>query len=142
MRNDHTAHLPAGRLYLSFPIWTPDLLRTAREKKASALERRDEHAQEMNRCFAEMAATDNLIKKAFLYRDAAQAYEKMDLTGWRWYQWVPEGDAVLPWGDGVLVGQEGSVWSKGNDRFSPKKVVGKATIRLDAREAGTSALHP
>jgi hypothetical protein len=116
-------------MYLSFPIWTKDLLSKARENKAQAFERRDEHANEKDRFLAEMKTTNNVIKKAFLYRDAAEAYEKMDLTGWRWYQWVPEDEGVVALESGVLVGQVGTIWSKGKDTFSPKKVLGEAIIR-------------
>jgi hypothetical protein len=110
-------------------VWTQDLLDSARVKKAQAFEKRDEHAHEKDRCLSEMQDTNNLLKKAMLYRDAAEAFEKMDLSGWRWYQWIPDQDGVIPMGDQVLIGREGSVWSKGFDRFSAKKVLGKAVIR-------------
>ncbi|GKY94037.1 hypothetical protein MPSEU_000370400 [Mayamaea pseudoterrestris] len=128
-RNDQTAQLHPGRLYLSFPIWTQELLDSAQVKKAEAFERRDELVVEKDRFLSEMQATNNLLKKAMLYRDAAEAFEKMDLTGWRWYQWVPDSDGVVPMGNQVLVGQEGTIFSKGFDRFSAKKILGKAMIR-------------
>jgi hypothetical protein len=143
MRNTHTAHLPAGRLFLSFPIWTKELLDKARENKAAAFQRRDLHASEKDRYLNEMHAENNIVKKAFLYRNAAEAYEKMDLTGWRWYTWIPEEDAVLDMGNGLLVGQVGSVWQKGDDFFSVKTNLGEAKIRLDMpEETSTSKLHP
>ena len=142
-RNEHTAHLPAGRIYISFPVWTQALLTTAQEKKALAFQRRDELVIEKDRYLSEMQATNNIFKKVMLYRDAAEAFEKMDLTGHRFYNLIPDSDAIISMGERVLIGQEGTVWLKGNDRFSPKKIVGKATMRLRQLDAVSSGhLHP
>jgi hypothetical protein len=118
------------------------LLTTAQEKKALAFERRDEHAMEKDRFLSEMQATNNIFHKLLLYRDAAESFEKMDLTGWRWYQLIPDKDGVIAMGDDILVGQEGTVWAKGFDRFSPKKIVGKATLRVNQRGPANDGLRP
>lgn len=69
--------LPAGRLYLSFPIWTLDLLNKQQVAKAEAVKKAKEYELETNEKLSAMRETNNIFMKALRYRDATEAYEKV-----------------------------------------------------------------
>lgn len=130
----NSAKLPAGRLYISFPIWTRDLLVEQQTAKADCLKRAAEYNAEKNHELEEMQKTENLFMKAVHYRNAAAAYEKMELTGVRSYQWIPDMDDVVLLKDDLLVGTTGSIWTVSKDIFRAKTLLGGAEIRIDPSE--------
>jgi hypothetical protein len=73
VKNNGGAKLPAGRMYLSFPVWTMELLAEHQARKADVEERASVYIKEKNDKLAAMQETDNLWKKANLYREAASS---------------------------------------------------------------------
>jgi hypothetical protein len=127
------ARLPAGRMYLSFPVWTYDGLMEQQEAKADAEKRANEFLQEKNDALQAMQETNNLFMKAWQYRNAAAAYEKHELTGIRWYQWIPDMDHVVKMQDDLYVGMSGSVFTMDKGFFKAKHLIGEAMIRPAAK---------
>ena len=103
------------------------------EKKLKAEKMAKEYNDEKNAKLAEMQATNNFIKKAFLYRDAAQAYEKMEMTCARSYQWIPNEDDVTEIKDGILIANKGTVWTKPKQMFARHNLIGDAFIQAAAK---------
>ena len=75
------ANLPAGRLYISFPVWEQEGLAVRQAEKFNAEARAKEYAQERDEELEKYATETNLIKKAMHYRNAVAAVEKIDFTG-------------------------------------------------------------
>lgn len=136
------AKLPAGRLYVAFPIFTQELLAQNQATKAQVEEKAQEFRQELQDKLLAMQQTDNLWKKAWYYRDAAQAHEKLDMSGYRSWQWVPNPDQVVPIQDGLLVGIKGYIWSKAHGMFAPKVDIGTAMIRPVENDDNKNTLLP
>jgi len=109
-RND--ASLSAGRVYLSFPIWTKETLAYAREQKKNVLERAAEALKEKDEELEKYQAHPNPLMKALHYRNAYLAAEKYWLQPVKAMQQVPEEDEVLELQNDLFCTTKGLVWSK------------------------------
>jgi hypothetical protein len=107
------ANLPAGCLYLTFPIWEQEGLAIRQAEKYEAETKAKEFAHERDEEFRKYATETNLFKKVLHYRNAVAAVEKIDFTGVNFLSRVPNSDEVIPIGNGLLLETKGSVWTKG-----------------------------
>jgi hypothetical protein len=117
------------------------MLKKQQATKADVEARAAEFCDEKNSKLQEMSLETNIIKKALLYCDAAEAYEKMDFTGFRSFKWIPSMEAVLSIQDGLLLGREGTLWTRGKDLLSKKAPLGTATIRPDGDASTRGTLN-
>jgi hypothetical protein len=109
-RNDAT--LQKGRIYLSFPVWTKDTLAFARTEKDRVLARAKECLDDKNEEMAKMQATDNILEKAWHYRNSYAAAEKYWLQPLKSLEMVPDKDEVIALQDDLLLTTKGTVWTK------------------------------
>eukprot|EP00545_Synedropsis_sp_CCMP1620_P003111 CAMPEP_0119008880 /NCGR_PEP_ID=MMETSP1176-20130426/4000_1 /TAXON_ID=265551 /ORGANISM="Synedropsis recta cf, Strain CCMP1620" /LENGTH=274 /DNA_ID=CAMNT_0006961291 /DNA_START=65 /DNA_END=889 /DNA_ORIENTATION=+ len=109
-RND--ASLDAGRLYLSFPIWTKIGLKEAQEQKEFVMSRTKELMNEKNEHMAKYQADHNPLMKALHYRNAVAAVEKNSFLDLKSVDMVPSSDDIIPLQDDLLLTTKGLVFSK------------------------------
>jgi hypothetical protein len=133
VRNAVSAKLPSGCLYVTFPIFTPDMLAAQQVQKAEAERRHKEHDDVKNMKLVEMNNEGNIIRKLLLYREAAEAYEKRELSAAAYYQWIPGSEGVIAMQPGLLVGTTGSIYSVSKDMFKTKSLIGEAKIQPEPR---------
>jgi hypothetical protein len=126
VKNNGGAKLPAGRMYLSFPVWTMELLAEHQARKADVEERASVYIKEKNDKLAAMQETDNLWKKANLYREAAAASEALELTAVHTFQLIPNMDEVVRLQDGLLMGNKGTIYHQ--DYFGKRVDLGEALV--------------
>ena len=94
--------------------------REVQEQNAEALAEKDLHLEKMN-------STNNLIMKAFHYRNAFAAFEKVlyapTVSG------IPDEMDMMELPNGLLVTREGSMYRKGNALIGPAWLkLGKVTL--------------
>lgn len=115
-RND--ASLQAGRVYLSFPVWTKDTLAYAREQKKLVLKEAADAIKEKDEALQKYQSDPNLLQKALHYRNAYIAAEKYWLQPLRAMQQVPDEDEVVELQKDLFCTTKGLVWSKALPRGS------------------------
>jgi hypothetical protein len=113
------ASLPAGRLYLSFPVWTKAGLVDAQHHKLDVVNRARKHMKDKEDELVKMESTNNPFKKAFHFRNAAEATERyqmqnMERSG---VEQVPEPEGVVPIKNDLLLATKGLAWSKEKSPF-------------------------
>jgi hypothetical protein len=128
-----SAKLPSGCLYVTFPLWTPEMLAAQQVQKAEAERRHKEHDDVKNMKLGEMNNEGNIIRKLLLYREAAEAFEKRELSAASYYQWIPSSGGVIEMQPGLLVGMTGSVYSVSKDMFKTKTLIGEAKIQPEPK---------
>jgi hypothetical protein len=124
---DNGAKLCAGRVYLAFPVWTPELLAEHQAKKAEVEQRANAYMQEKNDKLAAIQETDCLVTKVLLYRDAAAAAELYELTAVHTFQSIPNMNQVLRIQDGLLMNLNGIIWKR--DSAGMRVDLGDAVVR-------------
>jgi len=87
---------------------------------------RQEYLAEKNTALEKMQASSNPIQRAFLYRDAAAAVEKISMLPACSH--VPEEDDVITLANGLVVSKEGSLYKSVGAFGIGKKLLGTATI--------------
>ena len=116
-RNSNSAMLPAGRIYLSFPVWTQEGLAHRQSEKREAEVKCKGFKKEKMDEIRKMEETSNLFMKAVHYRNAVAAVEKIDFSGIRSMGSVPGETEVLPIGNGLLMNTKGTIWNKETNFF-------------------------
>mmetsp|Transcript_25637 Transcript_25637/g.39413 ORF Transcript_25637/g.39413 Transcript_25637/m.39413 type:complete len:299 (-) Transcript_25637:371-1267(-) len=119
-RNAASALLPKGRLYISFPVWTRQALTESQKKKEDVHAKVQQYMQDRDDEFAKMQETSNPLMKALHYRNAAEAVEKYQLTGWSSYKSIPSNaDVISIGGEGgdLVITKQGTIWTKGGATF-------------------------
>lgn len=111
-RNDAT--LSPCRLYLSFPVWSSEGLKTAQKDKKTVMDRARGFVNEKESAFAKMKETSNPIMKALHYRNAYAAMEKYSMENVKAFDMVPSDEEVLTFGldQDMLVTTKGLAFSK------------------------------
>jgi hypothetical protein len=133
--------IPACRIYISFPLFTAELLTDMLQRKAEVTERANGYQQEKNESLEAMEKTDNLFRKAMHYRDAIAAFEKLDMTGLRYFEWVPSLDEVVTLPQGLLLGKKGTISISTKEMlFGSKTPCGSASIKELLSEDDASKL--
>jgi hypothetical protein len=140
-RNANGVEIPAGWLYLSFPVWTSDRLIQLQLQKFTAEAKAAElQAEKMAKLQTVQEAT-NLLDKLWKYRDALEATEKQVLIGASAYKMVPASvDDVVPLptptslGSPLLVGKSGIIWRQpangsSNNSNNRPQVLGEAHLK-------------
>jgi hypothetical protein len=140
-RND--ASMPAGRIYLTFPVWSQAGLasRQAERFEAEAKVKTfvDEKNEEMQKYYSET----NLFKKAMHYRNVAAAIEKIDMSGVRWLSQIPTSAEVMSIGNDLLLNMKGEVWQKESAFFGAKhNLLGTAVLSPLMEESTENSLRP
>ena len=116
-----------GDTYFCFRVFTreslaagQDMRREVQELNAKALSEKDMHLEKMN-------ATPNLVMKAWHYRNAFNAFEKVLYAPT--VSSIPEGSDVIELPNGLLVTREGFMYRKGNALIGPSWLkLGKVTL--------------
>lgn len=116
-RND--ASLSAGRLYLSFPVWTKNGLADAQRIKLDVESRARKHMQDKQDELTKMESTNNPLMKALHYRNAAEAMEKYQNTGLSRVEQVPLNEDVMLIQNNLLLATKGLAWSKEQSFLGP-----------------------
>jgi hypothetical protein len=122
-------------MYVTFPLWTHELLAAQQVQKAEAERRHKEHDDVKNMKLMEMNNESNIIRKLLLYREAAEAFEKRELTAASYYQWIPSSNSggVVEFQPGLLLGTSGTVYSVAKDMFKTKSMIGEARIKPELK---------
>ena len=92
------------------------------------MEQRQELVAEKNDFLAKMQACQNPIRKAFLYRDAVAAVEKMS-----WLQpvsHIPDNDMVIELANGLVMRKEGNLYQSMGPFGYGKKYFGSAVMSM------------
>jgi hypothetical protein len=131
------AKLPAGRVYLAFPVWTPELLAEYQVRKADVEQRANSYLQEKNEKLMAMQETNSILTKVNLYREAAAAAELYELTAVHTFQSIPSMDEVVRIEDGLLMNIKGGIWRK--DSSGRRADLGDALVRV---KVGETTLRP
>jgi hypothetical protein len=129
--------LRAGRVYLAFPVWTPELLAVHQARKVEVEQRANTYMQEKNDKLTAIQETDCLVTKALLYRDAAAAAEKYEMTAVHTFQSIPSMNEVVSIQDGLLMNINGIIWKK--DSNGKRVELGDAVVRANM---DSSTLRP
>jgi hypothetical protein len=106
------AALAAGRVYLSFPVWTKETLVYAREQKKTVLQKAADALKEKDEHMEKYQAHPNPLMKALHYRNAYAAAEKYWLQPVKLMQQVPEENEVFELQKDLFCTTKGLVWSK------------------------------
>jgi len=137
------ADLPAGRLYLSFPVWSQWGLAIRQAERNEAEERAQEFSEERDAEILKYTESTNLIQKAFHYRNAAAAVQKIEFTGIRSLMKIPSDSEVTPIGNGLLLTTKGTVWNKQHGFLGDKHIpLGEAILAPLVDEAAQDVLRP
>jgi len=116
-----------GDTYFCFRVFTRESLAAGQEMKhevqeqnAQALAEKDVHLEKMN-------STPNLVMKAWHYRNAFAAFEKVLYAPT--VSTIPDQADVIELPNGLLVTREGSMYRKGNALIGPSWLkLGKVTL--------------
>mmetsp|Transcript_7605 Transcript_7605/g.8765 ORF Transcript_7605/g.8765 Transcript_7605/m.8765 type:complete len:298 (+) Transcript_7605:107-1000(+) len=113
-RND--AKLHAGRLYMSFPVFTEQGLEEMRLKKSNYELTYKKHSDKQQEELEKVNVTSNLFMKAVHFRRAVAANEKASLMRTNAYDHIPSNnDDLISLGDGLVLFKKGSVFSQRTD---------------------------
>lgn len=133
----NSASIPAGKIYLTFPVWTQETLQELRDTKAEVGERAAEMIDRFEKEKRLMADTPNLLMKALHFRNACKAAEDLDYSGHRQYQAMPvQRDMIALAGD-LRLCTLGTVWTKGSAGLlgSDHILLGSAVAKAGERGA-------
>ena len=123
------ASLPAGRLYMSFPVWTKEGLAEAQAYKRQVEEMARKHEQDKIDELAKVGETSNILMKALHYRNAVAANEKYGLSGISQVAQIPPDTDTMAIQDDLLLTTKGTVWMKDSALFgSVHGLLGTATV--------------
>lgn len=107
------AVFPKGKIYLSFPVWTPEGLATQQALKFEVAKRAEEYLRERDEELAKMQETSNPLSKIWHYRNAADALERYFITGYRRLKdRVPDSNGLMELAGGLLMNKRGYLWTK------------------------------
>jgi hypothetical protein len=109
----NSAKLPKGRIYISFPVWSPEKLAEYQVYRADCEAKSKVHLQERDDQLLKMQETNNLLAKALHYRNAFAAVEQYSLQPRLFMSKVPSDTEVIKIADELLLTQTGTVWTKG-----------------------------
>lgn len=109
--------------------------REVTELNAEAMQEKEEHLKKMH-------ATNNVIMKAFHYRNAFAAFEKVLYAPQ--VSAIPDTADLIELPNGLLIVQEGSLYRKGNALIGPSwHKIGKVTLTQQTMDSlDTSKLMP
>jgi hypothetical protein len=112
--NNPSATIPAGSIYLSFPIWKRSDLTAYQSRKAEVLAAAAKYLQLRDDELLKMQMTNNFLMKALHYRNAAAAVERYSLYPVHTMSSkVPDDTDVMPineTGD-LLLTKVGTIWT-------------------------------
>jgi len=129
-RND--AVLPAGGVYLSFPLFTSETLATAKEKKKSYSDNFKKYKDEQDEELKKMSLTHNPLKKVLHFRKAVGANERLSLMRTNAYDHVPTSEEeIMHIGDDLVLCKEGKIFTKSASQMGTKdhNCVGAASLK-------------
>jgi hypothetical protein len=121
------ASFPAGRVYLSFPVWTKESLIGAQAFKRQVQATRRVFNAEKQEALAKMQTASNLLAKGMLYRAAAQAYEKAVNTPS--INHIPDDGELIELANGLCISKKGTIWNR-DSGLGSHQVLGFATVSL------------
>lgn len=131
-RND--ASLPAGRVYVTFPVWTTDSLEDMRGLKIKAEEKAIEAIARQKDEVRQMRETDNLLMKALHFRNACKASEDLDYSGHQVYSKMPLDRDMVELDEGLRLCTLGTVWTEKGHLFGGDRVLlGSARVSPGTR---------
>mmetsp|Transcript_8916 Transcript_8916/g.13712 ORF Transcript_8916/g.13712 Transcript_8916/m.13712 type:complete len:276 (+) Transcript_8916:141-968(+) len=110
----NAATLSPCRLYMSFPVWSSEGLKTAQKDKKTVMDRAKGFVNEKELEIAKMKETSNPIMKALHYRNAYAAMDKYSMENVKAFDMVPSDEEVLTFGldQDMLVTTKGLAFSK------------------------------
>ena len=130
-RND--AHIPKGRIYLTFPLWTAASLQDLRERKTRAEDVAAEAIERHNNEVRLMQETNNLLMKALHFRNACKAHEDLDFSGYRSYQKMPLESEMIQLESDLHLCSVGTIWTKKDGFFGDHVLLGSARVSEGVR---------
>lgn len=130
------AILPAGRVYVSFPLWTQENLAAKQTERLLAEAKCKGYEDDMAECIKKMEQEPNIIKKLFHYRDAVEAAENVSYLGLNSMRETPFHKDIVPIGNGFILNNKGTVWRQGTSLFEGCDLIGTAelTALVDEKE--------
>lgn len=120
--------IPACRVLLAFPVWTKESLVLSQAVKRKGLEQRREFNAEKTATLEKMNASKNFIERAFLYREAVSAVEKI-----HWLpriSHIPDDDATIQLSNGLIMSTEGNLFKADSGFGTGKERLGSAVVSL------------
>ena len=108
-RND--AVLKAGRLYMSFPVFTKEGLEEMRLRKSRYEVTFKKHTDSQKEELEKVNEAPNLLMKALHFQRAVAANERASIMRTNAYDNIPSNDEdIITIGDGLLLMKKGSVY--------------------------------
>eukprot|EP00591_Stephanopyxis_turris_P006494 CAMPEP_0195507714 /NCGR_PEP_ID=MMETSP0794_2-20130614/1108_1 /TAXON_ID=515487 /ORGANISM="Stephanopyxis turris, Strain CCMP 815" /LENGTH=145 /DNA_ID=CAMNT_0040634489 /DNA_START=450 /DNA_END=884 /DNA_ORIENTATION=- len=104
------AFLEAGRMYVSFPVWTAEGLAEKQNHKQLVEEKAKTLLEEKEDQFLKMKTTSNPILKALHFRNANQSDEKYHNLELDRVSEIPSDDDVVPIQGNLALCSEGTIW--------------------------------
>jgi len=109
-RND--ASLEKGRVYMSFPVWTTEGLKGQQEYRRMVEAKAKKHTEDRLDAFKKMDETNNVLKKALHFRNAAEADQKLSFVKTASVAMIPLVGDVMALGTDMMIITKGTVWTK------------------------------
>ena len=125
--------LPKGVYFLTFSMWSKEVLQDLRSKKAAAIRVASEAIQQRKDTVAKYKETKNPFQKLALFREAEAAAERYQMSCVKSFNAVPDTDedeSILTVGDGVLMSRKGQFWCRAAPIGNKKVVYGAAQVRI------------
>lgn len=124
------AKLPGGRLYVSYPLWTSDGIAESRKYVADIQAKAEQYKTERDEAISRAEGCFNPLMKALHFREAFAAQERLDFSGVKTLQEVPEASDLSGIGGDLLLCRYGTVWTKDGNFFGgDHELLGSSTIR-------------
>jgi hypothetical protein len=139
----NSASLPAGLVYLTFPVWTAEVLEDYQTRKEAVERAAAEHLAKRDEELMKMQQTNNWFAKAMHYRNAAAEVELWSLQPLAAMARVPAKGDAFKVAENLFLSKKGTVWTSekaGASWFgaAPKKaVIGTAILNEPARRAAS-----
>lgn len=130
----NNAHIPEGRIYFTFPLWTAASLQDLRERKAKAEDVAAEAIERHNNEVRLMQETNNLLMKALHFRNACKAHEDLDYSGFRAYQKMPLESEMIQLESDLHLCSVGTIWTKKDGLFGDHVLLGSARVSEGVRD--------
>jgi hypothetical protein len=89
IQKNNNSMIPAGTMYMSFPIWDGRKLQDYQMKKKEYDKTSKQYSQERDAALERMTQTNNVLTKLVHYRDAFQAAENYSLQPHKLLQHIP-----------------------------------------------------
>lgn len=126
----HDVVLPSGRLFLSFAVWTPEGLAVEQAKKFEKEQYTKEIEAEKEAEKEKYRTTNNIILKAFHFRNVVVACEALDVAKTDRFKHIPKSGDIVSLPNGLIMNRQGVMWHNSDFLLGQRSVgLGTASVK-------------